>query len=50
MTNAGYPITESSIKKWFMKEPIIPDFKNMIGIAKVFKIGCERSYNAKPFF
>nr|DAR65284.1 MAG TPA: Repressor protein CI [Caudoviricetes sp.] len=38
MTNAGYPITESSIKKWFMKDPIIPDLKNMVAIAKVLKL------------
>ena len=38
MTNAGYPITESAIKKWFMKEPIVPDLKNMIGVAKVLKL------------
>ena len=38
MTNAGYPITESAIKKWFMKEPIVPDLKNIIGVAKVLKL------------
>lgn len=39
MIEAGYKITESAIKKWFMRSnPVPPTLKNMTAIAKVLKI------------